>query len=99
MLVEWDMERCSLVSTPYTKDEGNRAGEGGDKIIIDQARVTKFRRAAAKINYMALDDPRISYASKQISQVMAKPTEEGEVRIKRVMRYLRGQPRCVWRFA
>ena len=74
MLVEWNMENCSPVSTPYSEDEGNRAGEGGDTIITDQARVTKFRRAAAKINYMALDDPRISYASKQISQVMSRPT-------------------------
>ena len=66
MLVEWDMERCSPVSTPYSKDEGNRAGEEGDIELRDQSRVTKFRRAAAQLNYMALDDPRISDASKQI---------------------------------
>ena len=29
---------------------------------------------------------------------MSKPTEEGEVCIKRVLRYLRGRPVCQWRF-
>ena len=98
MLVEWGMENCSPVATPYTKCEGEKAGEGGEAVIEDQARVTRFRRAAAKLNYIALDDPRISYASKQISQVMSRPTEEGEARIKRVVRYLRGSPECRWLF-
>ena len=29
---------------------------------------------------------------------MAKPTEEGKGRLKRVLRYLRGKPVCEWRF-
>ena len=95
MLVEWGMERSSPVNTPYVREEGGNAGKGDDRAIEDQARVTRFRRAAARINYVALDDPRISFASKQIAQVMAKPTEEGEVQIKRVLRFLRGSPGCV----
>ena len=55
-------------------------------VIEDQGRITKFRRAAAKLNYLALDDPRIAFASKMISQCMAKPTEEGELRVKRALR-------------
>ena len=98
MLVEWGMERSSVVSTPSVKEECSKAGEGGETLIRDEARVTRFRRGAAKLNYMALDDPRISYAFKQISQVMSKPTEEGEVCIKRVLRFLRGRPECEWRF-
>ena len=96
MLVEWKMEECNSVATPYVKEEGGKAGEGGEGVIVDQTRVTKFRRAAARINYIALDDPRISFASKQISQVMSKPTEEGELRIKRVLRFLKGNPMCYW---
>ena len=78
------MEESGVVATRYTKEDGGKAGEGGEKVIVDEARVTRFRRGAAKLNYMALDDPRISFASKQISQVMSRPTEEGEVKIKRV---------------
>merc|ERR1712026_214369 len=59
--------------------------------MVDEARVTRFRRGAAKLNYMALDDPRIAFASKQISQVMSRPTEEGEVCIKRLLRFLKGR--------
>ena len=29
---------------------------------------------------------------------MSRPNEGGEVRIKRVLRYLRGKPTCLWRF-
>ena len=47
---------------------------------------------------MALDDPRIAFASKLISQGMAKPTEEGEARIKRALRFMRGWPVCEWGF-
>ena len=98
MLKEWGMEECSIVGTPCSKEEGAKPREEGDVVMEDQGRITRFRRAAAKINYMALDDPRISYASKCISQCMAKPTEEGEGRLKRVLRYLSGSPGCEWKF-
>ena len=44
-----------------------------DVYIEQPERVSRFRRAAAKINYLSLDDPRVGYASKQISQLMANP--------------------------
>ena len=71
MIKEWEMEGCSAVGTPCSKEEG--AGEKGEVVIEDQGRVARYRRAAAKINYMALADPRISFASKVMSQGMAKP--------------------------
>ena len=95
MLTEWGMEECSIVGTPCSKEE-EKTGKCGDEVMEDQGRITKFRRAAAKLNYLALDDPRIAFASKVISQTMAKPTVEGEARIKRVLRYLKGWPVCEW---
>ena len=79
-----------------SKDESGRGDVDVSEVLIDPARITKYRQAAARLNYMALDDPRISYASKEISRGMANPTIEGEMRIKRAVRYLRGQPCCVW---
>ena len=64
MLKEWGMEGCSAVGTPCSKEEGCKPGEKGDEVIEDQERITRFRRAAAKINYMALDDPKIGFSSK-----------------------------------
>ena len=85
LLSEWDMCEGGSVATPSTREEGTKTGVEGDVEIKDQGRITKFRRGAAKLNYMSLDDPRIAYATKQVAQVMAKPTEEGEVRIKRIL--------------
>ena len=91
------MEDCSIVGTPCSREESKPESDK-ESFIEDQARTTRFRRAAAKLNYIALDDPRVGYATKQIAQAMAKPTEEGEQWIKRALRYLKGQPVCVWNF-
>ena len=48
-----------------------------DVYIEDPKRIARFRRAAAQLNYLALDDPRIAYTSKQVAQVMSKPTQDG----------------------
>ena len=90
------MEGCSAVGAPCSQEE--KAVEKGEVVMEDLGRIARYRRAAAKINYMALDDPRISFASKVISQGMAKPNEEGEGRIKRVIRYMKGEPGCEWNF-
>ena len=90
------MESCSTVSTPCSREEW--AKHGAETVIGDQGRITRFRRTAAKLNYMSLDDPRIAYASKLVSQTMSKPTEEGELVIKRAVRYLKGAPACIWDF-
>ena len=62
------MEECSSVSTPYSKEESPKGGCMEEE-ILDEARATKFRRAAAKLNYMSMDDPRIGFASKRCKKV------------------------------
>jgi len=88
LLKEWMMERSSVVSTPGVKEE--REKRGPDIEILDKKRVARFRRAAAQLNYISLDHPKLAYASKEISREMSKPTEEGERKIKRAVRYLQG---------
>ena len=39
----------------------------------DEHRVARYRRAAAKLNYLALDIPCIAYASKEVSRKMSDP--------------------------
>ena len=90
------MVDCSAVTTPCSREEWAKRGQ--ETVITDQGRITRFRRSAAKLNYMALDDPRIGFASKLVSQAMATPTEEGEVVLKRALRYLKGAPGCEWDF-
>ena len=72
-------------------DEDKRQ-EGGDE-ELEAKQATKFRRGAAMLNYMSQDRPDLSFASKEISRGMAKPTEKDVVKLKRAIRYLAGHRR------
>ena len=96
LVKEWGMEKGCDVGTPGVKEE--KKVEGAEIELTDKKRVAKFRRGAAQINYMSLDNPRIGFASKEISRGMARPTEEDERKIKRLVRYLRGSPGVVYRY-
>ena len=47
---------------------------------------------------MALDNPYLGFAAKELSRKMAKPEEQDEKKIKRVIRYLVGAPRAISRY-
>ena len=55
----------------------------------------RFRRGAAKLNYIAQDRGDIAYTSKEISKRMARPEVGDEVMIVRAVEYLRRYPRWV----
>ena len=56
---------------------------------------TRYRRFAARLNYLAMDRSDLQYAAKECCKHMASPKVGDWERIKRVGRYLRGRPRCV----
>ena len=63
---EWGMDNCKTVATPYVKPTVSVSwtvgtGEAKDMSPADS---TLYRRAAARINYIALDRPDISFASR-----------------------------------
>jgi hypothetical protein len=91
LLKEWGMEQCKGLSTPVCKDEVIVAGS----TALTDIEATRFRRGAARINYMAQDRPDLSVASRILSQGMSSPTVNDEVRLKRVIRYLKVHPRCL----
>jgi hypothetical protein len=91
LLKEWGMEQCKGLSTPVCKDEVITAGS----TELNEIESTRFRRGAARINYMAQDRPDLSVASRILSQGMSSPTVNDEVRLKRVIRYLKVHPRCI----
>ena len=59
---------------------------------------SEYRAASARLNYLALDRPDILFASKECSRRMSSPRNGDWVALKRVVRYLLGKPRLVWRF-
>ena len=91
LLKEWQMENCKGVGTPGSKD--NQAGCTEDLTkLLGSMEATKYRRAAARVNYMSLDRVDVSYASKETARGMANPTVGDVVNLKRVIRYLSTVP-------
>jgi len=92
LLSEWGMQECKGVETPLARDE-EEAIEDTELMIDKEA--SRFRRAAARINYVAQDRPDLSTASRKLSQGMSAPREGHEKMLKRVLRYLKSYPRCI----
>ena len=66
--------------------------------VLNEAEATMFRALAARANYLALDRPEIGYATKELCRYFATPTKTGVEQLKRLVRYLAGAPRLVWKF-
>ena len=93
------MQHCNPVATPCVKTSACvPAAQGGPEakeMISTDA--TLYRRAAACINYVALDRPDLSFASRVASSCMRNPKEGDEAIIKRIIRNLKGKPRVAIR--
>ena len=66
---EWAMANFRPVATPCVKpiDSFNRPVGAEEANAISPADATLYRRAAARINYVALDRPDLSFASRVAS--------------------------------
>ena len=84
-----------LSSPGAAAEKPNPKEKAEEEIELDGVGSTGYRRAAARINYMALDRSDLAYASKEASRGMAKPTRGDVIRLKRILRYLKGSPRAV----
>jgi hypothetical protein len=63
-----------------------------------RSKVAGYRRMAARGNYLGADRVDIQYAVKEVCRGMAKPTVGHKRKLKRLVRYLRGRKRVVWKF-
>jgi hypothetical protein len=61
----------------------------GEAKEMTPADATMYRRAAARINNVALDRPDLSFASRVASSRMSCPREGDDLVIKRIIRYLK----------
>ncbi len=62
-------------------------------------RVTAFRGAAARANYLAADRIEWQLAAEEICRWMSTPTENAWGALKRLCGYLAGLPRLVYAYA
>ena len=84
--VEGLLSECGLdcghgVETPGVKVDLESEGE-----LMSKSEASKFRRVAAKVNYLSQDRFDLAYASKELSKKMATPRVGDEIAAKRVIR-------------
>ena len=76
------MENCRSISTPL--------GSTSPEVSVEFA--TKHRAAVARVVYLAQDRLDLAVATVELAKTMAIPREGEDERLKRVARYLHGQP-------
>ena len=69
-----------------------------EKEELGREEAKSFRGLAARLNYLGQDCPDLQFAIKQCAKEMASPTYGSWKRMKRVVRYLIGRKKVVWKF-
>ena len=72
--------------------------EGGNHEELTKQEATWFRSMAARANYLGADRGDIQVGVKEACRGMASPTWGDVAKLKRVVRYLVGAERIVWRY-
>ena len=90
LVAEFGLDNCKGADTPGVKSDVDGSDEN-----MNSADASRFRRGAAKLNYLSQDRVDISFASKEISRHMSSPKIGDDVLLKRVVRYLQKHPRLV----
>ena len=76
--------------------KAERMDTSDDELTGDAA--TVYRALSARILYLSMDRPEISFSAKELCRHVAHPTKTGVEALKRCARFLLGMPRLVWSF-
>ena len=71
--------------------------EEKEKPLVGMA-IRQFRSGAARANYLAQDRADVSFAAKELCRQMSEPTETAWAALLRIVRYLRNEPRMIYRY-
>ena len=85
------LKDAKIVCTPGTKDEGNTTQDAEEE--LDESQASQYRAITARCNYISPDRLDIAYTVKELARRMSRPTKGDWQRLKRLGRYLLGQPR------
>lgn len=66
---EYGLQNCGTAPTPITKDGVQRVTEGS---VIDPDKSRSARRSIAVLNYISLDRPDLSVATRVLAQQILK---------------------------
>ena len=95
LLKEMQLEGTNTCATPGVKALPEQVAE--DK-PLPTSEHTKFRGTSARGNYLAADRPDCQFAAKEICRWMAAPSDLSNAQLKRMIRYLNGRRRLVFRY-
>ena len=65
---------------------------------LDKEKARLYRGIAARCNYLSADRPELQFAVKEACREMSRPTVFSWAKLVRIGRYLKGQPRLVWKY-
>ena len=83
------MTSCNQVTSPGIKDE--RSEEAEVPLAGPAARL--YRRTVARLNYLAQDRADLAFTTKAVACTMSAPSTKDVLKLKRILRYVRGHPR------
>jgi len=93
-----DMEVSDQASVVTPGVKQNRKEDEEEEETLGEDETALFRSGAAKANYLAMDRPDIAYAAKECCRHMSAPTKRDLESLRRLAKYLKGEPRRVYRF-
>ena len=94
--VEKILEACGMISGNSGVVPGAKLQEeDGDDQQLAGEDLAKYRSVTATANFIAQDRPDVRFAVKELCRDMAKPTRGSWRKMKKLARYLKGQPRVV----
>jgi hypothetical protein len=96
LILECGLEGANSVATPGLKETSTQVTADHE---LQKDLHTAFRAAAARANYLAADRPDAQFAAKEVCRWMSAPTASAWNALKRLVRYLVGLPRLVFRYA
>ena len=66
--------------------------------FMSKVEAAKYRRTAAKLHYLSHDNPMIAFASKEASRSRSSPKQGEEIKLKRILRFLRKRLTTTYRY-
>ena len=103
----WEMSTAEMILAVSKKTfKAKRVGAKASKAlefeskgeILVASEATLFRALAARAKYLAMDRPECASATKELCRFFATPIKTGVEQLERLIRYLAGAKRLVWRF-
>ena len=69
-----------------------------EEVPLEGQAKANYQTQAARANYLCLDRPDISFATKETMRRLSNPTTDDEAALKKLGKYLLGKPRVVSNF-